>query len=183
MQKSAIIFLAEGFEEIEAITPIDVLRRAGIDVTVVSITETLYVGGAHNIIIKADKLFKDIAADKADLLILPGGMPGTNNLNAHAGLKQLILNHLKNNKWVAAICAAPIILGDLNLLTNHTVTCYPGNEKRLTGANVTGNPLEVSLPFITANGAGSAMTFSLKLTELLTNLASSQELAKRMMVN
>lgn len=183
MTKRAIIFLAEGFEEIEAITPIDVLRRAGVEVFVVSTTSSLEVAGAHQIIIKADSLFADANMDEADLLILPGGMPGTNHLNAHLGLKSIITHHLEKGKWVAAICAAPIILGDMNLLTNHTVTCYPGNEKRLVGAHVSANPVEVSLPFITARGVGAALAFSLKLVELLLNGDTAQDLANRMVVN
>src|ERR1035437_5610510 len=110
------IFLADGFEEIEAIAPIDIFRRADIDVTTVSISNEKSVRGAHNITVQADCLFKEVDFSTNDLLYLPGGMPGTRNLDAHEGLKNLLLKQADNNKKIAAICAAPSILGKLGLL-------------------------------------------------------------------
>ena len=99
-------FLANGFEEVEALTPVDVLRRAGIEVRTVSITGSEFVKGAHNVIIKADKVFDECKFDDADLLILPGGMPGATNLNDHQGLRNLLGEHNLRHKQIAATCAA-----------------------------------------------------------------------------
>lgn len=183
MTKQVWLFLAQGFEEIEALTPIDVLRRAGAAVTVVSITGDLMVTGAHEIAIKADVLFEHLPQAQPDIMVLPGGMPGTNHLNDHEGLKQMIRKHVAAGLPVGAICAAPIILGDMGLLNGHVATCYPGNEKRLSGATVTSNLVEVSLPFITARGVGAAMDFALQLVTLLFGADVAAQQAARMVVN
>ena len=116
-------FLANGFEEVEALTPVDVLRRAGIEVRTVSITGSEFVKGAHDVIIKADKVFGECKFDDADLLILPGGMPGATNLNDHQGLRNLLVEHNLRHKKIAAICAAPLVLGGLGLLKDKKATC------------------------------------------------------------
>ena len=128
------LFLADGFEEIEAITPIDIFRRAGIEVTTISISEEKMVLGAHNIPIVTDKLFTEVDFNDNDLLYLPGGMPGTRNLQAHEGLKNLLIKQAGENKKIAAICAAPSILGGLGLLEGKEAICYPGFEDQLEGA-------------------------------------------------
>jgi len=174
-------FLAQGFEEIEALAPIDIWRRAGFDVTIVSIEKTLQVTASHNITVTADTLFEKANFDNATLLFLPGGMPGTNNLNAHTGLKEVIIKHAQRNQPIAAICAAPIILGDLGLLKNQTATCYPGHESRLVGATITSNPVEVSGHYITGRGAGASLEFAFTVVEYLTDRATASQLAKKMM--
>ena len=126
------VFLANGLEEIEAITPVDVFRRAGIEVITVSITGSEFVKSAHNIIIKADKIFAECKFDDADLLVLPGGMPGATNLNEHQGLRNILIEHNLRHKKIGAICAAPQVLGDLGLLQGKRATCYPGFECGLT---------------------------------------------------
>ncbi|MBI9061866.1 MAG: DJ-1/PfpI family protein, partial [Marinilabiliaceae bacterium] len=135
--KKVVLFLAKGFEEVEALTPVDVLRRAGINVTTVSISNDLRVTGARQITVLADALFTDIDYSNIDMIILPGGMPGTSNLNNHQELRKLLVDFAAKNKLIAAICAAPMILGELGLLKGKTVTCYPGFESHLKGANVT----------------------------------------------
>lgn len=160
---SVFVFLATGFEEIEAIAPIDIFRRANLDVVTVSISETKEVCGAHGITVLADALFADTDFSSADLLFLPGGMPGTKNLDASEALKQLIGVQLENDKPVAAICAAPSILGKMGLLNDKEAICYPGFENQLTGAILSENKIVTSGLIHTAKGAGVAIQFALSL--------------------
>jgi 4-methyl-5(b-hydroxyethyl)-thiazole monophosphate biosynthesis len=159
------IFLADGFEEIEAIAPIDIFRRAGIEVTVISISKEKLVRGSHNISILADSLFSDADFTVNDLLYLPGGMPGTRNLDAHEGLKNLLLKQAGENRKIAAICAAPSILGKLGLLKGKEAICFPGFEDQLQGAILSDNKIVESGSISTAKGAGVAIQFALKLVE------------------
>ncbi len=183
MDKKVYIFLAQGFEESEAIIPIDVLRRGGIQVKMVSITGKKEVTGSHGITVIADSLFEEVDYKDADLLILPGGMPGTLNLKAHKALNGLVVETAANkNKLVGAICAGPTVLGQNNLLVNKNATCYPGFEKELTGANFTGEQVEVADNIITANGVGAAMKFALKLVTLLSDEDKAKDLADKMVV-
>jgi 4-methyl-5(b-hydroxyethyl)-thiazole monophosphate biosynthesis len=160
------VFLADGFEEIEALTVVDLLRRAGVDVTTVSITENILVHGAHGIDVMADILFKDNLS-KADMLVLPGGGLGTKNLLAHEGLKGLLIDYEKKDRYLAAICAAPSILGTHGLLKGKRAICYPGFEDKLTGAVVTNDKAVVDGKFITSKGPGTSIEFSLELIKIL----------------
>jgi 4-methyl-5(b-hydroxyethyl)-thiazole monophosphate biosynthesis len=182
MKKIAVI-LADGFEEIEAISIIDVLRRAEFDVTIISTTEKVEVTGSHNIIILADKLFEDVSYELFDMLILPGGMPGARNLNEHAGLRKQILNFFEQNKWLGAICAAPLVFGNLGILKNKKATCYPGYESQLHGAVVTAEETEVSGKIITGKGAGVAIQFALKIVEKTKGEQFATELARKMIIS
>jgi len=155
----AMVFLADGFEEIEAIAPIDIMRRAGIEVTTISVTATKEVRGAHDILLQADCLFGQIDFSNADLLFLPGGMPGTKNLEAHDGLKQLLLKHANEGKKLAAICAAPSILGKLGLLKGKEAVCFPGFEETLKGAILSDKKVVQSGNIITGKAAGAAVEF------------------------
>ena len=159
----AIVFLAEGFEEVEAIAPIDIFRRAGIEVYSVSITNQKNVASARGITVIADKLFAETDFSDADLLFLPGGMPGTKNLDEHDGLKQLIDKQLEFGKRVAAICAAPSILGKMGLLEGKEATCYPGFENQLQGAILSDSKIVKSGLITTAKGAGVAIQFALSI--------------------
>lgn len=179
----AAIFLAEGFEEIEALATVDVLRRGGIDVKTVSVTGKFDVEGAHGITILTDILFEDTDFHGVDILILPGGMPGTRNLEKHSGLIDLIKRFHKDNKWIAAICAAPKILGKLGLLKGQVATCYPGFEKDLEGAILSDESVVLSSQFITSRGAGTAVLFGLKIVELLKNKETADELKEKMIVS
>ena len=181
--KSILIHFAEGFEEIEAITPVDVLRRAGFDVKMVSVTGNLDVKGTHDIVIHTDILIEDADYERADLIILPGGMPGSKNLDNHEGLKQKIMQHYEQDKYIGAICAAPMVLGHLGILKGRKATCYPGFEEHLKRAYVTTEKVEVSEKIITARGLGAALNFSLKLVELLAGKDKAKQLAEQMIVS
>ena len=144
--KTMYVFLADGFEEIEALAPIDVMRRAGLAVTTVSVTGNLTVQGAHGILVVADAAFDALDDADAALLFLPGGLPGATNLEAHAGLGTLLKAKANAEGVVlSAICAAPLVLGGLGLLQGKQATCYPGFENTMVGATYTevaGNKIE-----------------------------------------
>lgn len=174
------VHLAEGFEEIEAISIIDVLRRAGFSVRIVSVTGNQQVKGAHEIVVQADKLFEELDYNLIDMLILPGGMPGTRNLQAHQGLRDRIKEFHKNNKPLGAICAAPLVLGDLGILKGKKATCYPGFEEELKGAQVTGNAVEKDGNIITGKGAGVAIDFAIEITAMLKTRSFAEELRAKL---
>lgn len=180
--KKILVHLAEGFEEIEALAPIDVLRRAGCNVEIVSMTDNILVKSSRNVSVQADVFFENADYAAADMLVLPGGMPGSKNLDLHEGLKEKLLQADRNGKYIAAICAAPMVLGHLGLLQGRKATCYPGNEKDLIGATSTGKAVEVDENFITAKGAGSSIKFSLTLVEILLGKEKAQEIKSKMMV-
>lgn len=180
--KKITVHLAEGFEEIEAISIIDVLRRAEFNVTIVSVTDNLVVTGSHGIKVFADKLFNKVDYEKMDMIILPGGMPGAANLNEHLGLREQILNFNESKKLLAAICAAPLVFGNLGILKNKEATCFPGYENQLHGAIATGENIEVSENIITGKGAGVAIGFALKIVEILKGKKFADELSKKMIV-
>jgi len=181
-RKNAFIFLANGFEEIEAVATIDVLRRGNVPVTIVSITKDLKVTGAHNINIVADVLFEDVAFDGSELLILPGGMPGAQNLQNHEALGKLLKSHFEKNKLVAAICAAPKVLGHLNILTGKSATCYPGFENELTGAVLSNNGTVKDGNVVTAKGPVFAIEFGLQLVEILQGKEVADKVAQGMLM-
>jgi len=180
MKKVAYIFLTDGFEEIEALTPVDILRRAGLEVITVSTTKNPFVKGARKIEVKADILFEQGNFADADLLLLPGG-PGADSLNAHQGTKNAILEHVNKGKLIAAICAAPKILGGLGLLDGKKATCYPGVEQSLGNATYIHAPVVEDGMIITANGVGAALEFSLLLVKRLVGEEAAKELASKVM--
>ena len=172
------LFLADGFEEIEAIAPIDILRRAEIEVVTVSISDTKLVRGAHNIFVQADGLFSETDFSEDSLLVLPGGMPGTNNLDAHEGLKNLLKTQADKLNPIAAICAAPSILGKMGLLDGKEAICFPGFEDQLIGAVVSKNKVVKSGLITTAKAAGVAIQFALQLVEDLKGKEIAENIAK-----
>lgn len=176
--KKAYIFLAEGFEEVEAMTPVDLLRRAGVEVTIVSVTGNRLVCGARQITVQADVLFEDADFSDADLLILPGGMPGTTHLKEHKGLAELLEAEDKNGTYLAAICAAPSVFGGLGLTEGKKASIYPGMEDALVGANVSFDPVSVDGHLVTSRGVGTAIPFALKLVELLCDAKKAEEIGK-----
>jgi 4-methyl-5(b-hydroxyethyl)-thiazole monophosphate biosynthesis len=176
------VFLADGFEEIEAITSIDVLKRADLNVEVITVTDDGIVMGAHDIPVVCDSYFQDCDFSDADLLLLPGGMPGAETLSKHEGLNKLILDFVKEGKPVAAICAAPMILGKLGLLKGKKATCYPGFEQYLEGAECTGAQVEKEGNIITGIGPGGAMDFALAIVELLQDKDKVAELEEAMCI-
>lgn len=165
--KNVYLFLADGFEEIEALATVDVLRRAGVKVTTVSINPTEMVNGAHGIPVVADALFADCSYNEADMLVLPGGMPGAANLDAHEGLRAAISAHAEAGKWLASICAAPMVYGHMGLLNGKKATCYPGFEGELAGATYTATPVEKDGNIITGKGPAVVLPFAYALAEVL----------------
>lgn len=162
------IFLAEGFEEIEGLTVVDLLRRAKLDITMVSMTQALAVTGSHGIQITADAAFEEVDYTDAGMYVLPGGMPGTLNLGNHEGLVTLLKKAHAENRKIAAICAAPSVLGTSGILEGKKAVCYPGFEDKLTGAEVSEDPVAVDGNIITSRGMGTAIEFSLAIiTEFL----------------
>lgn len=178
MAKQVSVFLADGFEEIEGLTVVDLLRRVGIQVTTVSITGDYTIHGAHKIDVQADKLFEDMDYDTQDMLVLPGGMPGTLNLGAHQGLEALLRKFYREEKYIAAICAAPSVLGRYGFLKGRRATSYPGFEDALEGAECVNDAVAVSDFVITSRGMGTAIPFSLALIEVLTDKEKADELGK-----
>lgn len=156
-------FLADGFEEVEALAPLDILRRGGQEVVTVSINEDNFVCGAHGVTVVADANISDVDVSDADLLVLPGGMPGAKNLlECSAVCKALVRQH-SEGKLVAAICAAPMVLGLNGILDGKKATCYPGFESNLNGATYTAELVTEDGNIITGRGPGAAMEFGYAL--------------------
>ena len=183
MMKTIFVFLADGFEEIEAITPIDVLRRAGLNVQTVSVMDKQTVSGAHGIPVVADKMFADIHSEDAEMLLLPGGLPGATNLDAHQGLSKMIMAFASEEKPLSAICAAPLVFGNRGLLQGKKATCYPGFETYLEGAEYTAQLVEQDGNIVTGKGPGAAIPFAMTLVEMLVSKEMRQELEAGMMVS
>lgn len=154
------IFIADGFEEVETFTTIDILRRCGLEVVLVSVTGTRLIRGAHGISVMVDTVFRRGDLLKSLGLILPGGMPGAKNLGHHDGLRKLLLHHAPQRTLIAAICAAPSVLGMHGLLRGRRATCYPGFEAELDGAIVSDAMLVEDDNFITARGPAAAVDFA-----------------------
>lgn len=172
------VFLADGFEEIEAITPIDLLRRSGKEVVTVGVGGNVIVG-SHKIPVTADVSAEElILSDKIEMIVLPGGMPGTLNLEKSESVQKAIDYCTENNIYIAAICAAPSILGHKGLLKGKTAVCYEGFETQLEGAEIGSSFVESDGNIITARGAGVAVRFGLKLVEKLISEEASKRLAE-----
>lgn len=161
------IFLANGFEMIEALTPCDVLKRAGADVKLISITDSLNVTSTHGVTVGCDLTLSELDSTEIELIILPGGMPGAKNLFECEALCQLTVAHAKKGGKIAAICAAPFILGQLSLLQGKQATCYPGFEAELIGAKVLPCGVVQDGNILTAKGMGVSLPFALKAVEML----------------
>ena len=175
------IFLADGFEEVEAMVPVDVLRRGGIDIKTVSVTGTTQVTGSHGVTMTADETFEEADLSDATLLILPGGLPGSTNLNDHEGLRDALLAHCGKGGMTAAICAAPLVLGGLGLLRGRAATCYPGFEGYLTGADYTHALCTVDGNITTGEGPAAAFPFAYSLLAQLAGEDKAREVAEGMM--
>lgn len=172
------VFLADGCEMVEALAVVDILRRADVEVVTVSVSGRRDIKSSHNVWIKADTLFEENDYKDADCLFLPGGMPGTRNLEAHEGLMAAVKEHSGAGRYVAAICAAPSILGHLGLLKGKKATCYPGFEKDLHDAHYTTAKVEQAGNMITGRGMGTAVDLGLKLTQLLVSQEKAEEIGK-----
>ena len=171
------IFLAEGFEEIEALAPLDLLRRAGVEVRTVGVGSRTVVG-SHSIPVVADMLDTELRDDSPEMIILPGGMPGTLNLNASEIVHKAIRNAVDSGAYICAICAAPLILGRLGLLSGKEAICYPGFEDELVGAKISEKTVAVDGKIITAKGMGAAIDFGLTLVAILKGNEIAENLTK-----
>lgn len=172
------IFLANGFEETEMIFPLNLMRRAGLDVKTVSVTEDEVVTGSHGIGIKADlTVFSDeYDITKAEMFMLPGGMPGSLNLEASAEVQKAIAFALANDRYLAAICAAPMVLGKAGALKGKKAVCYPGFEKHLIGAQNTSDRCVIDGKVITAIGCGAAMELGLTIVSELCGKETAESI-------
>ena len=180
MEAKVYQFMADGFEDVEALIPVDVLRRGGVDIKTVSIMGRLEVESAHGVTIKADMLFEDADLSDADLLMLPGGMPGASNLDAHEGLKAALLKQAEAGKKISAICAAPFVLGKLGILKGKRATCYPGFEQFLEGATYTASLFTIDGNIITGEGPAAAFPYAYSILALLTTEETATEVATGM---
>lgn len=166
--------LADGCEEIEALAPVDFLRRAGVKVTTVSLTGGI-VCGAHGIHISADRCICDTDFSDAEMLVLPGGMPGTTNIDEFPGITELLASVYDRGGYLAAICAAPMILGKRGYLKGKNAVCYPGFEEFLEGASVSSSPVVRDGRIVTAKSAGFAWQFGYLLGEILVGKTACEK--------
>lgn len=178
---TAYVFLADGFEEIEALTPVDLLRRAGVNVITIATGDSLTVTGAHGVKIESDIMLRDGNLPEADMLVCPGGMPGASNLASSRVLGDMLIKQFRQGRYVAAICAAPAVtLAPLGILEGKRATCYPGFDPQLTQAEAThvAERVVTDANVITANGPSSAMPFAIKLVEVLNGQEAAKAVAQ-----
>ena len=178
---TAYVFLAEGFEEVEALTPVDILRRGGVTVKTVAIgggTDRI-ITGSHGVPVVCDIAEEAVIPDEIDMMVLPGGLPGTTHLGKSLTIQEGLAYAAQEDLWVAAICAAPSVLGENGLLHGRKYTCYPGfeNDEKYHGS-YTAAPLQQDGRIITANGAGNAMTFALYLLAALQGEEKALEVGR-----
>ena len=175
------VFLANGFEDIEALIPIDVLRRGNVEVITVSTTDTDIVESAHGVGIRADVMFDDCDFADADLLMLPGGMPGASNLFAHEAVCKALLSQQEQGKKIAAICASPaVVLAQLGILDGKKATCYPGFEQMLTTADYTGELVTVDGNITTGEGPAAAFPYAYTILADLVDEQTASQIAEGM---
>ena len=176
------VFLANGFEDVEALIPVDVLRRGGVEVVTVSVDDDLQmVESAHGVVMLADAVLSDCDLTDADLLLLPGGMPGASNLYACEELRKALVYQQEAGKMIAAICASPaVVLGQMGLLQGLRATCYPGFEQLLGGAEYTGELCTVDGLVITGEGPAAAFPFAYTLLAMLQDEATAKQVATGM---
>lgn len=174
------VFLADGFETVEALAPVDVMRRAGLQVTTVSIMGRSNVVSAQNVTVVADVLFEDVVFDDASALVLPGGGVGTDNLSAHEPLRALLVDACSRGMLVAAICAAPMVFGRIGILKGKKATCYPGCEGDLFDAEYTAAAVEQDGNIITACGPGASFDFGFAIVERFCGVGVVETLRSQM---
>jgi 4-methyl-5(b-hydroxyethyl)-thiazole monophosphate biosynthesis len=182
--KESFVFLAEGFEEVEALTAVDVLRRAGMPVKTVSITSSQLVTGAHGITVKADVIYDSTMFKDPAWLILPGGLPGADHLHDYSPLLGLLRQQCESRHGrIAAICAAPaVVLGEEGLLKGRTATCYPGFEDKLKGAKYVDTAVVSDDKFVLGNGPASALPWALAIVAKELGEAKSFNIANQMLL-
>lgn len=176
------VHLAEGFEETEAITTLDILRRAGLDARFVSVRGSKAVKGCHDITVEADLMFEEADYDACDMIVLPGGLTGAYNLRDHKELGKQILNFAEQGKGLAAICAAPLVLGNLGILQGKKATVYPGMEQELKGAESLDFPVVRDVNIITSQGPATAMKFALAIVKYFRGEEAGDALAEDLLL-
>ncbi|MCQ2531487.1 MAG: DJ-1/PfpI family protein [Saccharofermentans sp.] len=167
------VFIADGTEEVECLTTVDILRRANIETQLVSITNSRTTVSSHNVTVVADYTFDEANYDDSDMLFIPGGMPGTTHMSEHEGLAELIKKFASEGKKISAVCAGPSVIGKLGLLDGKKATCFPGWEDKLIGATCTGEGVVTDGIFTTGRGLGFSIDLALELVKIL----EGQELA------
>ncbi len=179
----ALIFLGTGYEEVEMLTVVDMLRRAGISINMVSITGQKEVTGSHNVTIIADQLISEADFNEAEILILPGGIPGTPNLRACEPLCAQLRSFAQNGKWIAAVCAAPSILGELNILKNKKATCFPSFADKLATGEYIKQPVVIDDKVITSRGMGTCIEFAGAIIEALKDKETADTVKEKIIYN
>ena len=174
------VFFGAGFEEIEALTVVDILRRAGVDTTMVSVSEERKVTGSHAITVEMDAVISEVDFESLDMIVLPGGMPGTANLEACEALMEQVDAFASQDRIVAAICAAPSILGHRGILKGRKACCYPSWESHLEGAVVLEQPAVIDGNLVTGRGMGAAVPFALAIIERLQGKDAACRMAENM---
>ncbi len=172
------VFFAEGYEEIEALTVVDICRRAELEVQMVSVSGQQMVNGSHGIGVRMDMLFEEVDFDSLDMIVLPGGMPGTKNLEAHQGLMDQVDAFDRAGRYLAAICAAPSILGHRGILKGRKAGCYPGWEEHLEEALISQDEATTDGHVITGRGMGCAISFSLAIVAKLLGQEQADQVAR-----
>ncbi|NMM61246.1 DJ-1/PfpI family protein [Clostridium sp. P21] len=181
--KKAIVLLAKGFEEVEALTVVDVLRRGGVHCITCSIDNEEEVLGSHSIHVKANNLLEKVDVDKYDALVIPGGMPGASNLRDNEEVIEIVKKFNNENKIVGAICAGPIVLGKADILKGKNVTSYPGFEDQLGEVFYSQNIVEQDGNIITSRGPATAIYFAFKILENLSDMKTVEDLKEAMLLN
>ncbi len=174
------IFMADGSEEIEGLTVVDILRRADLEIEMISIQATTSVTGSHGIQWIADTTFEAVDFDTLDAIVLPGGMPGTLKLGDHAGVNSVVKKFAKEGKLVAAICAAPSVLGAAGILESKRATCHPGFEAKLTGATTSQDTVVTDGNIITSRGMGTAIDFALAIVKYFKDDSAVEDLKQKL---
>lgn len=174
--KRAVMLFAEGYETVEALMVVDVLRRGGVEVTMTSISEEEFVRSSHGVNVEMDAVMGEIDVLSYDAIILPGGMPGTLNLGESDAVKKALLAMNEAGKIVSAICAAPGVLGKYGLLEGKNACSYPDHEVNLRGAQVLREPVVTDGNIVTSRGLGTALEFGLRLLELLEGVGKADQI-------
>lgn len=179
MSKKVGMMVADGYEEVEMLTVVDLLRRAGMTCDMISVTGEKELTSSHKVTVVADLLYEEADFDSYDALAIPGGMPGTINLGAHAGVCEQLKKACADGRLIAAICAAPTVFGKLGLLQGKRAICYPGMEDQLTGAVVTYEPAVRDGNIITSRGMGTAIDFGLAILAYFEGEDAAASLAEK----
>ena len=179
MSKKIGMMVSNGYEEVEMLTVVDLLRRTGMTCDIISVTGERELTSSHKVTVIADMLYEEADFDSYDALVIPGGMPGTTNLGKHAGVCGQLKKAYADGRLIAAICAAPMVFGKLGLLKGKKAICYPGMEDQLTGANVTYEPAVRDGNIITSRGMGTAIDFGLAIIAYYEGEEAAAALAEK----